>query len=277
MGGNPKRGPLDVGANKPVIDRGTLIRQPSPSRRTSKDDFDLCFPLPIRSTGYQKKGMEFGHGRGRRKHAGCDLPAREKTKVLAMQNGTVVGYKENFLIITKIKKGEKGGYYLGFDEQGYNYQNKVTNQKEYLTTEVIDGVKHYILDAKHKYRREDIFHLHALAVRHKGFFELKSGQTCGSIPMAGFIVRYCEINSKLRRGDPVYRGVPIGEVAMQNLCMLHIEMYRGIAELEGTLREGKLEGTGDYKRRGDLIDPAPYLDIAVSVVDLPKEGAPTGG
>lgn len=282
MGGDPKRGTLGLGANQPKIDKQTLIRQPSPSPSKPKEHSGLCFPLPVRSTSYQKKGMEFGHTRGqdkRRKHAGCDLLAREKTKVLAMQDGTVVGFRENFLIITKVKEGEKSGYYLdGCDPPDkYFYINKTTKQKEYLTTEFIEGVKHYVLNAEHKYRKEDIFHLHALAVRHKGFFELKAGRPCGSMPIAGFIVRYCEINSKLRRGDRVYRGSPIGEVAKQNLSMLHIEMYRGIAEFEGTPREGKLEGTGDYKRRSDLIDPAPYLDIAVSVVDLRKEGPPTGG
>ena len=84
----------------------------------------------------------------------------------------------------------------------------------------------------------------AIDVRHKG----------------GFVVRYGEISGKsfgLHMGSELKAGQQVGEmryVPGAPSAMTHFELYRGTAT-------GKLSqpGHNKYSRRGDLINPTPYL------------------
>ena len=80
-----------------------------------------------------------------------------------------------------------------------------------------------------------------------------------------FIGRYCEIlkDVPVKMGDYVEKGQVIAKVGqMGTYSMLHFEMFSGAAH--GGLTNGKLP----YKRRSDLLDPTPYLDLWKA--NLPK-------
>jgi murein DD-endopeptidase MepM/ murein hydrolase activator NlpD len=84
----------------------------------------------------------------------------------------------------------------------------------------------------------------AIDVRHKG----------------GFVVRYGEISGKpfgMNLGAEVREGQQVGEmkyVPGAPSAMTHFELYRGNAK-------GKLSqpGNNKYSRRGDILNPTPYL------------------
>lgn len=86
----------------------------------------------------------------------------------------------------------------------------------------------------------------------------------------GLIVRYGEIAAKvpagIRNGATVQQGQHIAYIGQLESgdSMLHLEMYAGT-------KTGPLTQPGtDYKRRGDLIDPTPYLDRAVLLETLER-------
>lgn len=71
------------------------------------------------------------------------------------------------------------------------------------------------------------------------------------------IVRYGEVDTVMvKEGASVKRGAVIAKVGKQpGGTQLHLEMYRG-----DETGEFLQENNPPYKRRGDIIDPTPYLD-----------------
>lgn len=84
-----------------------------------------------------------------------------------------------------------------------------------------------------------------------------------------FVIRYGEIQrlTMVREGQRVTGGQPIAKVGHLvgiNVAsdMLHLEMYRGSMTGELTQRNGgakRADGV-PFQRRGDLMDPTPYLN-----------------
>jgi|GEM_PF-1617177 len=73
-----------------------------------------------------------------------------------------------------------------------------------------------------------------------------------------FVIRYCEIApGAARRGSTVREGQVIGHTKkMHKDAMLHLEMFSGTATGRLTQKHRM-----PYKRREDLVDPTPYLDM----------------
>jgi murein DD-endopeptidase MepM/ murein hydrolase activator NlpD len=73
-----------------------------------------------------------------------------------------------------------------------------------------------------------------------------------------FVVRYGEIkkDALVKAGDHIEKGQVIGHVGKVGRgSMLHFEMFSGKAS--GNLTTNKLP----YKRRSDLMNPTPFLDV----------------
>lgn len=83
-----------------------------------------------------------------------------------------------------------------------------------------------------------------------------------------FLARYCEIKGVVKGlgvGSDVEGGQLIAHVGqMYNSAMLHFELYSGDAS--GPLTQSK----APYKRRADLLDPTPYLEMWEK--NLPGQG-----
>ncbi len=82
--------------------------------------------------------------------------------------------------------------------------------------------------------------------------------------ISGRVVRYCEVLPEslkgIEKGRPFKAGELIAKVGKMNVdSMLHFELYSGAAK--GALTQ-KL-AANKYKRREDVMDPAPYLDSLV--------------
>ncbi len=88
------------------------------------------------------------------------------------------------------------------------------------------------------------------------------------IDHANFVVRYGELDKSrlVKVGDPVVEGQQIGTVGTnyKGKGMLHFEMYAKTAAGELSQEYNKkylYVPEANYKRRGDLLDPTPYLDM----------------
>lgn len=84
----------------------------------------------------------------------------------------------------------------------------------------------------------------------------------------GSVARYCEINTKLRKGDKVTQGQQIATVGKSNIggsTMLHLELYLGTSSGKFTNRSNTtykyVSGT-KYNRRSDLISPMFLIELA---------------
>ena len=102
---------------------------------------------------------------------------------------------------------------------------------------------------------------YALEIRHDG-----------SGTLTNFIVRYCEIEKVadgIAHGVRVREGQEIAYVGkMFRDSMLHFEMYKNDGSFRGPLTQRNNPPT---QRRGDLIDPSPYLDRWPVVLDFSDE------
>ena len=99
-----------------------------------------------------------------------------------------------------------------------------------------------------------------------GPYEFYLGVKAIEIKHSLFTVRYGEIKAKtlVKVGDKVTRGQPIAYVGKVGRGhMLHFEMYSGAEK--GSLT---VKGNAPFNRRGDLMDPAPFLDMWAG--NLPK-------
>ncbi len=85
-----------------------------------------------------------------------------------------------------------------------------------------------------------------------------------------FIVRYGETTHRafFKEGDPIEQGQQIGEVGdVGKTRMLHFEMYsdtssaRGLTDTSQKLTDEFSRKLSKFRRRKDLIDPSPYLDM----------------
>lgn len=85
-----------------------------------------------------------------------------------------------------------------------------------------------------------------------------------------FICRYGETTHTVffKEGDPIAKGAQIGEVGwVGKTQMLHFEMFSNTSSAHGlTVASQKLTEEFDpkhspFRRRKDLIDPSPYLDM----------------
>ena len=96
-----------------------------------------------------------------------------------------------------------------------------------------------------------------------------------------FIVRYCEIlyeaKPLVKEGDAVTQGQTIAHVGkMFKNSMLHMEMYSKKATGPLTIKphvikESDPDNIKFYRRRADLVDPAPFLDKMALKGEKPKE------
>jgi hypothetical protein len=98
----------------------------------------------------------------------------------------------------------------------------------------------------------------------QNLYHFYEGSYALEIQHPGFVARYAEIGPKipqgLTRGARVKRGQLIGQVGKMNgiiNTMLHLEIYAGTASGQLTV-----QGNPPYKRRSDLLDPTPILDLA---------------
>jgi murein DD-endopeptidase MepM/ murein hydrolase activator NlpD len=78
-----------------------------------------------------------------------------------------------------------------------------------------------------------------------------------------FVARYCEIKALangVRENEHVAKGQFIAIVGKMRVdSMLHFELYEGTAS--GSLTARQSSGPKKkFERRGDLLDPTPYLD-----------------
>jgi murein DD-endopeptidase MepM/ murein hydrolase activator NlpD len=88
------------------------------------------------------------------------------------------------------------------------------------------------------------------------------------IDHANFIVRYAELDKKrlVKAGSLVTEGQQIGTVGAnyKGKGMLHFEMYAKTVAGEFSQQNNKkylYVPEANYKRRADLLDPTPYLDM----------------
>ncbi len=103
-----------------------------------------------------------------------------------------------------------------------------------------------------------VFAVHAGTIT-RGPYYFYHGTYAIEVDHGSFMARYCEIKgtaSGLRVGSEVSSGQLIAHVGqMHSSAMLHFELYSGSSS--GPLTQNN----PPYKRRGDLIDPTPYLSL----------------
>ncbi len=102
--------------------------------------------------------------------------------------------------------------------------------------------------------------IHAVAdgVLVRGPYLFYSGTSAVEIRHGNLILRYGEIaNGSYTGGSSVKKGQIIAKVGrlQSGSSMLHLEIYTNGAS------SASLSGGGAYKRRSDVTDPAPYLNV----------------
>jgi murein DD-endopeptidase MepM/ murein hydrolase activator NlpD len=94
----------------------------------------------------------------------------------------------------------------------------------------------------------------------RGPYHFYHGTHAIEVDHGDFTVRYCEIKKVaqgLRVGSQIAAGQVIAYVGkMYHSSMLHFEIYSGVAS--GALTQ---PNNSPYRRRSDLKDPTPYLDL----------------